>query len=58
MRKVDCIVEFGEEKFNEGLMVGAKILLSKGFSALDVSKDTDIPIEKVKELEKEVMSSK
>ena len=53
MTKVDCIVEMREEQFNAGLMEGAKILLKKGFSASEVSKDTNIPLQ-IKELEKEI----
>ena len=58
MTKVDCIVEFGEEKFNAGLMAAAINLLNMGFSITDVSKGTKLPIEKVKELQKEIESAK
>lgn len=59
MGKIDCVVEFGQEKYDEGLLKGALIksedlaknLLNEGiFSDEKISQLTDLPLEKVKEL--------
>ena len=57
MNRVDSIVEFGKEKYTEGLMDAARILLSNGFSLEIVSQNIELPPEKVKELEEEIKAS-
>lgn len=58
MGKVDCIAEMCEEQFNAGLTRVAINMLSMGFSIIDVCKATELSIEKINDLEKEIKSSK
>ena len=58
MNRVDSIVEFGKEKYTEGLIEAARNFLSFGLSAEIVSENTALPLKKVKELQKEVKASK
>ena len=58
MGKVDCIAEMCEEQFNAGLTRAAINMLSMGFSIIDVCKATELSIEKINDLEKEIKSSK
>ena len=55
MGKIDCVVEFGQEKYDAGVRDKSedltKNLLSEGsFSDEKISQLTDLPLEKVKEL--------
>lgn len=58
MGKIDCIVEFGDEKFEDGFLEAAKKLLIKGFPVDMISNIMELPIAKVEELKREVESSK
>lgn len=51
-------MEFGKEKYTEGLMDAARNFLSNGFSLEFVSQCIRLPPEKVKELEEEIKASK
>ena len=57
MGKIDCIVELCDEKVEEGLLIAAKNFLISGLSAEFVSENTNLPLGKIKELEKEIKSS-
>ena len=58
MKKVDCIVEFGEEQFEAGLMEAARNFLISGFPVDVVSKNTTLPINQIEKLAQEIESSK
>ena len=62
MGKVDCITQMRREQFdagrNDGLLEVARNLLINGFSLGFVSKNTNLPITKIKELRNEIESSK
>lgn len=58
MNRVDCIAELCQDKFNEGLREAARNLLSNGFSVEIVSQNTNLPLNKIKELEEEIKSGK
>lgn len=58
MNRVDCIAELCQEKFNEGLKEAARNFLAWGLSAEVVSQNTNLPLNKIKELEEEIKSGK
>ena len=66
MTKVDCIAEMRQkqfdagrdEGFDEGLLVVARNLLINGVSLDFISKNTNLPINKIIELKNEIESSK
>jgi len=61
MGKIDCVVEFGQEKYDAGLLEGAlskseefacNLLREGSFSDEKISRLTDLPLEKIMELRK------
>ena len=58
MARVDSVAEFGEEQFHAGIIEAAKMLLVNGNSLKFVSKNLNLPYEKVKELKTEIKTKK
>ena len=66
MVKIDCIQEMLQEEYNAGYEEGrieasemiAKNFISKGFDLQLISKYTDLSLDKIKELKREIKFSK
>ena len=62
MVKIDCIQEMLQEEYNAGCVEAsemiAKNFISKGFDLQVISQCTNLPSDKIKQLEREIKFSK
>ena len=54
MIKIDCITDMCEEQYTAGLMTVAKNMLNMGAPIDCIAECTELPIEKINELQKEI----